>query len=65
MEARGDLKPIPGRKRQAPAAAAPPKPTGPKPASPKKPAEGAAKPKAAKEEPRKGLLGRPRGKKEE
>ena len=65
MEARGDLKPIPGRKRAEPKAAlTKPAPLAKKEA-PKKPKEGEAKAKAPKEEPKRGLLGRGRGKKEE
>ena len=63
MEARGDLKAIPGRKRVE--QKAPTKAAGPvKGAAPKKPADAKAG-KAPKEEPKKGLLGRGRGKKEE
>ncbi len=61
MEARGDLKPLPGRPRAAEA------PTDLKPATLKKarPADDKGAKKAPKEQPKKGFLGRTRGKKEE
>jgi len=61
MEARGDLKPVAGRRRSAPNA-----PTkAPAAAKKAKPAEPKGAAKAPKEEPKRGLLGRGRGKKEE
>lgn len=62
MEARGDLNPLAGRPQRAPPAA-----KGAKPAAPKKPREGgkAAPKKSAAEDPRRGLLGRGKPKKEE
>jgi hypothetical protein len=64
MEARGDLKPLPGRRAaDLKASAAPLKGTAPKKAA--KVTEPKSAPKAPKAEPKKGLLGRGRTKKEE